>query len=93
MSNALAIAAVTAILRDRLNDGLLNANLDSIGQFSVTSSPPDRLESGETRKTGSISICGTPPAMPPGPASGCRRAARKAGGSTIPGWRWICITS
>ncbi len=31
MSNALAIAAVTAILRDRLNDGLLNANLDSIG--------------------------------------------------------------
>ncbi len=48
MSNALAIAAVTAILRDRLNDGLLNANLDSIGQFSVTSSPPDRLESGET---------------------------------------------
>ena len=45
MSNALAIAAVTAILRDRLNDGLLNANLDSLGQFSVTSSPPDRLES------------------------------------------------
>ncbi|WP_323715525.1 DUF4255 domain-containing protein [Paracoccus aminovorans] len=44
MSNALAIAGVTAILRDRLNDGLLNANLDSLGQFSVTSSPPDRLE-------------------------------------------------
>lgn len=43
MSNALAIAAVTAILRDRLNDGLLNANLDSLGQFSVTSSPPDLL--------------------------------------------------
>lgn len=44
MSNALALAAVTAILRDRLNDGLLNANLDSIGQLTVTSSPPDRLE-------------------------------------------------
>lgn len=43
MSNALAIAGVTAILRDRLNDGLLNANLDSLGQFSVTSSPPDLL--------------------------------------------------
>lgn len=44
MSNALAIAGVTAILRDRLNDGLMNANIDTIGQFSVTSSPPDRLD-------------------------------------------------
>lgn len=44
MANALAMAAVTAVLKDRLNDGLLNANLDSVGQFSVTSAPPDKLE-------------------------------------------------
>ncbi|MFC3571434.1 DUF4255 domain-containing protein [Paracoccus simplex] len=55
MSNALAIAAVTAILRDRLNDGLLNANLDSIGQFSVTSSPPDRLE-GDAEPSNRLNI-------------------------------------
>lgn len=48
MSNALAMAAVTAVLKDRLNDGLMNANFDSIGQFSVTSSPPDKLESDTT---------------------------------------------
>ena len=30
MTNALAMAAVTAVLKDRLNDGLLNANLDSV---------------------------------------------------------------
>jgi hypothetical protein len=44
MANALAIAAVTAVLRDLLNDGLINGNLDSLGQFSVTSLPPDRIE-------------------------------------------------
>lgn len=55
MSNALAIAGVTAILRDRLNDGLLNANLDSLGQFSVTSSPPDRLE-GDADPTNRLNI-------------------------------------
>ena len=55
MSNALAIAAVTAILRDRLNDGLMNANLDSIGQFSVTSSPPDTL-SGDAEPTNRLNI-------------------------------------
>lgn len=44
MSNALAIAAVTAVLKDLLNDGLINANLDAIGQFQVTSLPLDELE-------------------------------------------------
>lgn len=55
MSNALAIAGVTAILRDRLNDGLLNANLDSLGQFSVTSSPPDLL-SGDADPVNRLNI-------------------------------------
>lgn len=48
MSNALAIAAVTAVLKDRLNDGLLNANLGSLGGFTVSSLPPDRIGADET---------------------------------------------
>ena len=44
MSNALAIAGVTAVLKDVLNDGLINANMDGLGQFTVTAMPPDRLE-------------------------------------------------
>jgi hypothetical protein len=48
MSNALAIAAVTATLKDLLNDGLLDHDLSSIGSFSVTSTPPDRITTGAT---------------------------------------------
>lgn len=51
MSNALAIAAVTAVLRDRLNDGLINADLGSLGGFAVTSLPPDRFGPGGTDDT------------------------------------------
>lgn len=47
MSSALAVAAVTASLKDRLNDGLLNQDL-SIGSFSVTAQPPDRIDTGQT---------------------------------------------
>lgn len=43
MSSALAIAAVTAALKDLLNDGLLNHDLNSIGSFSVSATPPDRI--------------------------------------------------
>ncbi len=46
MSSALAIAAVTAALKDLLNDGLLNHDLSSIGSFSVTATPPDRITTG-----------------------------------------------
>lgn len=46
MSNALAIAAVTAVLKDRLNDGLINSDLQSLGSFSVTCLPPDRFGIG-----------------------------------------------
>ena len=48
MSSALAIAAVTASLKDRLNDGLLNQDLSVIGSFSVTAQPPDRINTGQT---------------------------------------------
>ena len=48
MSNPLAIAAVTATIKDLLNDGLLNQDLSSIGSFSVTSLPPDRISTGQS---------------------------------------------
>ena len=47
MSSPLAIAAVTAALKDLLNDGLLNHDLSSIGSFSVTATPPDRVTTGQ----------------------------------------------
>jgi hypothetical protein len=48
MSSPLAIAAVTAAIKDLLNDGLLNHDLSSIGSFTVTSTPPDRITTGQT---------------------------------------------
>lgn len=45
MSSALAIAGVTAVLRDLLNDGLINHNVAGVLGSSVTVSavPPDRV--------------------------------------------------
>ena len=45
MSTALAIAGVTAVLRDLLNDGLINHNVAGVVGSSVTVSvgPPDRV--------------------------------------------------
>jgi len=48
MSSALAIAAVTATLKDLLNESLLNHDLSAIGSFSVTALPPDRVTTGAT---------------------------------------------
>jgi hypothetical protein len=48
MSSALAIAAVTACLKDLLNDGLLDHDLSSLGSFSITAQPPDRITTGDT---------------------------------------------
>ncbi|MDE2372538.1 MAG: DUF4255 domain-containing protein [Burkholderiales bacterium] len=48
MSNALAIAAVTATLKDLLNNGLLDHDLSAIGSYSVTAQPPDRITTGST---------------------------------------------
>jgi len=49
MANALAIAAVTATLKDILNDGIVNGDLSDIGEIKVSSMPPDTLV-GETEK-------------------------------------------
>jgi hypothetical protein len=46
--SALAIAAVTAALKDLLNEGLLNHDLSTVGSFSVTAQPPDRITTGNT---------------------------------------------
>lgn len=48
MSGALAIAAVTAALKDLINDGLLDHDLSTVGNFLVTSQPPDRITTGTT---------------------------------------------
>ncbi|WP_341368408.1 DUF4255 domain-containing protein [Yoonia sp. BS5-3] len=43
MSNALALAAVSAVIMDLLNDGLANANLSAMAPITVTAQPPDQL--------------------------------------------------
>lgn len=47
MSTGLAIAAVTAVLKDLLINGLIDHDLNaSIGDVSVTALPPDRIPTG-----------------------------------------------
>lgn len=46
MSGPLAIAGVTAVLKDVLNNGLINHDLATVGSFSVTAVPPDRITTG-----------------------------------------------
>jgi len=47
MSNALAIAAVTAVLKDLLNNGLIAHDLASVvGMVNVTAKPPDLITTG-----------------------------------------------
>lgn len=54
MSTALAIAGVTAVLRDLLNDGMINHNVSGVLGSTVTVSalPPDRVvQSGGAERT------------------------------------------
>jgi hypothetical protein len=46
MSSPLAIAAVSAVLMDLLNDGLVNNDLSAVGSFKISASPPDRITAG-----------------------------------------------
>jgi hypothetical protein len=47
MSSPLAIAAVTAVLKDLLNDGLINHDLAAhVGSVTVSALPPDRIATG-----------------------------------------------
>jgi hypothetical protein len=50
MSTALAIASVTAVLKDLLHNGLIDHDLvSSVGDVIVSALPPDRIEVSETR--------------------------------------------
>ena len=43
MSNALAIASVTAVLKDLLNNGVIDHQLSGVvGEVTVSALPPDR---------------------------------------------------
>jgi hypothetical protein len=45
MSSALAIASVTAVLKDLLNNGLIDHNVGaSVGEVTVSTLPPDRVD-------------------------------------------------
>ena len=54
MSGALALAAVTAVLKDLLNNGAIANDLASLAgnPVKVTSRPPDQLKTGTAEETG-----------------------------------------
>lgn len=56
MSSAFAIAAVTAVIRDLLNDGLNNRNLSAVGIVNVTSLPPDRIPTTNSEERSQINL-------------------------------------
>ncbi len=58
MSNALAIAGVTAVLRDLLNDGLINHNVSGVLGSTVTVSvlPPDRVLTAGTSEVSQLNL-------------------------------------
>lgn len=58
MSNALAIAGVTAVLRDLLNDGLINHNVSGVLGSTVTVSvlPPDRVVPGNGAESSQLNL-------------------------------------
>ncbi len=58
MSSALAVAGVTAVLRDLLNDGMINHDVS--GQLGntvrVTTLPPDRIETGASNEQPQLNL-------------------------------------
>lgn len=51
MSNGLAIAAVTAVLRDLLTNGLIDHAPPGMGDVKVTALPPDRIATGQQEQS------------------------------------------
>jgi hypothetical protein len=51
MSSAFAIAAVTAVLKDLLNNGLVDHDLSAVGNVSISALSPDRLPIGQDEKS------------------------------------------
>jgi len=58
VSNALALAGVTAVLRDLLNDGLINHNVSGVLGSTVTVSvlPPDRVVPANGTETSQLNL-------------------------------------
>ncbi|MEX0348075.1 MAG: DUF4255 domain-containing protein [Paracoccaceae bacterium] len=58
MSNVLAIAAVTQLLRDLLNDTLIDGNIAEVlgSDFTVTALPPDRVVTDEGDQPTQINV-------------------------------------
>jgi len=56
MSSAFAIAAVTAVLKDLLNDGLNDQDFSDLGNVTVTAVPPDRIVSTNAEERSQINL-------------------------------------
>lgn len=57
MSSALAIASVTAVLKDLLNNGLIDHDLAaSVGDVTVSTLPPDRINVTEANETSRLNL-------------------------------------
>ena len=57
MSNALAIASVTAVLKDLLNNGVIDHQLSgAVGEVTVSALPPDRLLVAGQQETSRINL-------------------------------------
>lgn len=57
MSNALAIASVTAVLKDLLNNGIIDHQLSGVvGEVTVSALPPDRLLVAGEAETSRINL-------------------------------------
>jgi hypothetical protein len=57
MSNALAIASVTAVLKDLLNNGLIDHDVAaSVGNVAVTALAPDRIDTTSTSQQSQLNL-------------------------------------
>ncbi|MEW6732884.1 MAG: DUF4255 domain-containing protein [Acidobacteriota bacterium] len=57
MSTALALASVTAVLKDLLNNGLIDHNVGaSIGEIIVSALPPDRIDALDSEKKSRLNL-------------------------------------
>lgn len=56
MSTALALAAVTAVLRDLLLDGVIDNDAPGVGDVSVTALPPDRVQVNGTAAKSQLNL-------------------------------------
>jgi hypothetical protein len=57
MSNALAIASVVAVLKDLLNNGLIDHNVSaSVGDVLISTLPPDRIDALDNEKKSRLNL-------------------------------------